>query len=146
MMKSMSSIMSTVCICGLLDLDFFDDVSFMGETFLLLDASTSLMGSLGGFTFPYFCLSSSPLFSSFSTSSSPPPPGELEAVSSDALFISCTFYFFSLLLLLGALYSSRVTMGLSIRSGSDNLAWSTGIRNFAGHSLLISSMSSSVSL
>jgi hypothetical protein len=105
MMRSMSSIVSTVCILGLLALDFFHDEGFMGETFLFLDVSASSMGSLGCY-FTCFFLSSSPFSSSLSTSSPPPPPGESEAVSSDALFNSCTSSFFFLLLLLGASYSS----------------------------------------
>jgi hypothetical protein len=62
MMKSMSSIVSTVCNCGLVFLDFFHNVGFMGETFLFLEVSASSIGSLGGVTLPYFCLSSSPFF------------------------------------------------------------------------------------
>jgi hypothetical protein len=59
MMKSMSSILSTVCICGLVALDFFRDVGFVGETFLFLEVSASSIGSLGCVTSPCFCLSSS---------------------------------------------------------------------------------------
>jgi hypothetical protein len=110
MMKSMSSIVSTVCICGLVALDFFHDVGFVGETFLFLEVSASSIGSLGGVTSPCFCSSSYPFSSSlsysFSTSSSPPPQGESEAFSSDPLFSFCTSSFFFLLLLLGASYSS----------------------------------------
>jgi hypothetical protein len=106
MMKSMSSIMSTVYICGLVSLDFFWDVGFVGETFLFLEVSTSSIGSLGDVTSPCFYLSSSPLSSSLSTLSSPPLLGESEAVSSDALFNFYTSSFFFLLLLLGASYFS----------------------------------------
>jgi hypothetical protein len=102
MMKYISSIVSTVCICGLVDLGFFHDVGFMGETFLFLEVLASSIGSLSSVTSPYFWLSSSPLSSSLSTFSSPPPLGESEAVSFDALFKSCTYSFFFLLILLGA--------------------------------------------
>jgi hypothetical protein len=46
MMRSMSSIVSTVCICGLLPLDFFGDVCFVGGKFLFLEVSASSRGSL----------------------------------------------------------------------------------------------------
>jgi hypothetical protein len=64
MMKYMSSIMRTVYIYGLLALDFFRDVGFVGETFLFLEVSTSSIRSLGGVTSPCFFLSYSPLSSS----------------------------------------------------------------------------------
>jgi hypothetical protein len=142
MMKSISSIMSIVCICSLLNLGFFHDVGFMGETFILLEVSSLSIGSLGGVTSPCFFLSYSPLSSSLYTSSSPPPLGESEVVSSNVLFNSYTSSFFFLLLLLGASYSLRVTIGLLMRLGLDNSAWSTGIRRYVGHSLVISSVSS----
>jgi hypothetical protein len=41
MIKYMSSIVSIVYIYGLLALDFFHDVGFLGETFLLLEVSSS---------------------------------------------------------------------------------------------------------
>jgi hypothetical protein len=128
-MKSKSSTMSTVCSFGLLALDFFRNVGFMGETFLLLDGSASSGGLCGSVTLPCFCLSSSPSFSSLSTSSSPPPLGEYNAVSSDVLLSFYTSSFFFFLLLLGASYASRVTTGFPMRYGSDSSAWSTGIRN-----------------
>jgi hypothetical protein len=109
MMIFMSSIMSTICIYDLLALDFFRDVGFVGETFLFLEVLASSRGSLGGVTSPCFFLYSSPLSSSLYTLSSPPPLGEFEVVSSEALFSSCTYSVFFLLLLLGASYSSRVT-------------------------------------
>jgi hypothetical protein len=71
MMKSMSSIVSTVCIYGLVSLDFFRNVGFVGETFLFLEVSASSIGSLGSVTSPCFYLSSS-----LSTLPSPPPPSE----------------------------------------------------------------------
>jgi hypothetical protein len=67
-------------------------------------------------------------------------------LSVNTLFISCTYSFFFLLLLLGASYSSQVTTGIMMRSGSYSYAWSTGIRSSANHSLVISFMSCSVSL
>jgi hypothetical protein len=111
MMKSMSSIVSTVCICGLVALEFFHEVGFVGETFIFLEVSASSIGSLGGVTSPYLCLYSFPLSPSLSTSSLPPPPSESEVVSSDAMLRFYTSSFFFLLLLLGASYSSLVTKG-----------------------------------
>jgi hypothetical protein len=54
MMKSKSSSVSTVCSLVLLAFDFFRDVGFMGETFLLLDGSVSSGGFCGGVTSPCF--------------------------------------------------------------------------------------------
>jgi hypothetical protein len=120
MMRSMSSTVSIVFNLGLLYFDFFHDEGFMGETFLFLDASASSMGFLGGVTSSDSFLSYSPFSFSLSTSSPPLHPSESKVVSSDALFNSCTSYFFFLLLLLGAFYSSRVTIGLRMISRSNS--------------------------
>jgi hypothetical protein len=146
MMRSISSTMSTVYNGGLLALEFFHDEGFLGEPFIFLDVSIFGRGSLGGVTSPCSCFSSSPSSSSLSTSSPPPPSGESGVVSFDALFSSYTSSFFFFLLLLGASYSSRVTTGLPMRSGSESSVCSAGTRNSAGHSLVISSIYSSVSL
>jgi hypothetical protein len=145
MMRSITSTVSIVCDWGLLAHAFFHAEGFFGETFIFLDFSTSVRGSLGGVTLPCSCLSSL-FFSSWFTSSPPPPPGESGTISSDALFISCTSSFFFFLELLGPSYSSRVTTGFSMRSGSESSVYLTSTRNFAGHSLVISSIYSSVSL
>jgi hypothetical protein len=55
-MNSKSSNMSTFCIFGLLDLDFFHDEGFMGETFLFLDGSVSSRRFFGGVTSPFYLL------------------------------------------------------------------------------------------
>jgi hypothetical protein len=55
MMKSKSLSVSIVCNLVLLAFDFFRDVGFMGETFLLLYGSTSLGGFYGSVTSPCFC-------------------------------------------------------------------------------------------
>jgi hypothetical protein len=146
MISSMSSTVSTVWNGGLVAFDFFCDEGFFGEPFLFLEVSASGRGYLGSGTSPFFFLSSPPSSSSLSTSSPPPSSGEFGVVSFDALLNSCTSSFFFFLLLLGASYSSRVTTRLSMRLGSDSYAWSTSTRNYAGHSLVISSMSSSMSL
>jgi hypothetical protein len=104
-MKSKSLTVRKFYIFGLTTLDFFYDVSFIGETFLFLDISASSREFLGSVTSPCFCLSSSPYFSSLSTSSSPPPLSESDVVSSDVFCISYTYSFFFFLLLLGASYS-----------------------------------------
>jgi hypothetical protein len=122
--------MSTFWIFGLLDLEFFHEECFMGETFLFLDGSVSSRGFCGGVTSPF--LSFSYYFSSFLTSSSPPLLGDSDAVSSDALCNSCTSCFFFFLLLLGASYSSQVTTKFPMRSGLDNSMGSAGIRSFVG--------------
>jgi hypothetical protein len=106
MMRLMSSTVIIFCSLGLLAFEFFHDVGFVGETFLLLDVFASSRGFLGGVTSPCFFLSSSPSFSHLSTSSTPPLLGEFDAIFSDALFISCTSSFLFFLLLLGAPYSS----------------------------------------
>jgi hypothetical protein len=62
MMRSMSSTVSTVCNLGLLDFDLFCDEGFIGETFLLLDVSVFVRGSLGGVTSCFFFLFSSSTF------------------------------------------------------------------------------------
>jgi hypothetical protein len=145
-MKSKSSTMNTVCNFSLLSLDFFRDVSFVGEIFLFLDVSSSSRGFLGGVTSPCFCLYSFPLSSSLSTLSSPPTLGDSEVVSSDALLSSCIYSFFFLLLLPGVSDSLPVTTELPIRLGSDIFVRSKGIRSSAGHSLHTSSRSSSMIL
>jgi hypothetical protein len=122
---------------------------FYGETFHFFDVSTSVRGYFGSITSSFSCLSSSPSSSCF-TSLPPPPAGELGAVSSDVLFFSSlsmsytssSFFFFFALLSLS--YSVRVTKGISMMSGSERFVASTGTRNSAGHSLVISSMYSSV--
>jgi hypothetical protein len=146
MMRSMSYIMSIVHILGLLYFDFFRDVGFIGETFLLLDVSTSSMGFLGSVTFPYFFLSSSLSSSYFSTLSPPPPSCESEVMSSNMLFISYISSVFFFLLLLGASNSSRVTIILPMRLGSNSYSWSNDTRNYSGHSLVISLRFSSMRL
>jgi hypothetical protein len=83
MMKSKSSIVSIVCILVMVALDFFREVDFMGESFLLFKG---LASSLGGVTSPCFCSSSFPFISS--TSSSPPRPGDTEGVFSDVFLKS----------------------------------------------------------
>jgi hypothetical protein len=54
MMKSKSSNMSIVCNLVLIVTDFFLEVGFMEETFVLLEGSASSTGSLGGVTLPCF--------------------------------------------------------------------------------------------
>jgi hypothetical protein len=107
MMSSISSTVSIVCKWVLLARDFFHAEGFFGETFLFFNISASVRGYLGGVTSPYFCLSSSPSSSFWSTSSSPPSPGDSDAISSDVLFISYTSSLFFFLLLLGPSYSSQ---------------------------------------
>jgi hypothetical protein len=126
--------------------EFFRDEGFFGEPFLFLDVSIFGGGSLGGVTSPCSYFSSSPSSSSLSTLSPPPPSSEFDVISFDALFGSCTSSLFFLLLLLGASYSSRVTRGLPMRSGSKSSIYSIGTRNSEGHSLFISSISSSMNL
>jgi hypothetical protein len=55
MMKSKSSSVRIVCNLVLLALDFFREIGFVGETFILLDGLVSSTGSLGGVTLPYLC-------------------------------------------------------------------------------------------
>jgi hypothetical protein len=126
--------------------EFFRDKGFFGEHFLFLDVSSFMMGSLGDVTSSCFYFFSSPSSSSLYTSSPPPPLGESVVVFFDALINSCTSSFFFFLLLLGASYSSQVTTRLLMRLGLESFVCSTGKRNSTGHSLVISSMSSSVSL
>jgi hypothetical protein len=145
MMRSISSTVSTVCNGGLLAREFFCVESFFGEKFIFLDVLVFGRGSLGVFMSPCSFFYSSPLSSSWSTSSPPPPPGGFGVVSSDVLCISCTSSFF-LLLFPGPSYSSWVTTGLLMRSGLESYVCLNGTRNFIGHSLVISSISSSVSL
>jgi hypothetical protein len=151
MMKSTSSIVSTFCDWGLVAWDFFRVEGFYGQPFLSSDVSASVRGSFGGVTSPLSFLSSSPS-SSWFTSSPPPSAGESDAVSFDALFFSSlsmsytSSFFFFLFVLLGPSYSISVTNGLSMMLGLKISACSTGTRNSAGHSLVISSMSSSVNL
>jgi hypothetical protein len=146
MMRSISSTVSTVSNGGLLARDFFHNEGFFGEPFLFLDVSISVRGFLGGVTLPCSCFSSSPSSSSLSTSSPPPPSGESGVASSDALCVSCTSSFFFFFFFLGPSYSSWVTTGLPMRSRSESYVCSTGTRNSTGHSFVIYSMSSSVSL
>jgi hypothetical protein len=54
MMKSKSSSVRKIYILVLLAFDFFRDVGFVGETFLLLDGSMSSGGFCGGVNFPCF--------------------------------------------------------------------------------------------
>jgi hypothetical protein len=145
MISSLSSTINIVWNGGLLAFDFFRDEDFVGEPFLFLDVSIFVRGSLSSVTLSCFLLYSSPS-SSYFYSSSPPPSSESNVVSFDALLHSCISYFFLFLLLLGASYSSRVTIGLLMRSGSEIYSWSTSTRNSTGHSLVFSSMSSSMSL
>jgi hypothetical protein len=145
-MRSMSSTVITVWNGGLLAFEFFHAKGFFGETFIFLDVSVSVRGYLGSVTSPLSFLYSSPSTYSFSTSSPPLPLGESDVVSSDVLFNFCTSSFFFFLLLLGASYSLQVTIGLPLRLGSQSSIYLTGMRNFARHSLVISSISSSVSL
>jgi hypothetical protein len=106
MIRSMPSTMRIVWNGVLLVFDFFHNEGFIGEPFLFLDVFASVSGSLGDVTSPYFCLSSSPSSSSFSTSSPPSPSGESDVVSFDALLNSYTSSFFFFLLLLGVSYFS----------------------------------------
>jgi len=124
------STVSTFCIFGLLDFDFFRKEGFVGETFLFLDGSVSSGRFCGGVTSPF--LSSSYYFSSLFTSLSPPPLGDWDVVSSDVLCISCTSCFFFFFLLLGASYSSQVTTEFPMRYDLDSFAGSVGIRIFVG--------------
>jgi hypothetical protein len=55
MMNSRSSTVNIVFILVKVDLDFFREVGFMGETFILFKGSASSTGFLGTVTFPYFC-------------------------------------------------------------------------------------------
>jgi hypothetical protein len=55
MMNLKSSSMSTVSSLVLISFDFFLDLGFMGETFLLLDNSLSSEGFYGSVTSPCFC-------------------------------------------------------------------------------------------
>jgi hypothetical protein len=64
--KLKSSIMGTLCIFGLLALDFFRNEFFVGETLLFLEGSVSSGGFCGSVTLPF--LSYSFLFSSLFTS------------------------------------------------------------------------------
>jgi hypothetical protein len=65
-MNLKSSTVSTFYIFGLLDLEFFRDEGFVGETFLFLDGLVSSGRFYGGVTSP--CLSSSCSFPSLFTS------------------------------------------------------------------------------
>jgi hypothetical protein len=67
-------------------LDFFQEVGFMGETFIFLKGSASSTRFLGGVASPCFCWSSLSFVSS--TSSSPPRPVDIEAIYFDALLKS----------------------------------------------------------
>jgi hypothetical protein len=118
--RSMSSTVSTVWNGDLVAFDFFHNEGFIKEPFLFLDVFSSERGSLGGVTSSCLCLSSPPSSSSFYTLSPPPSSSESDVVSFDVLLNSCTPSFFFFLLLLGASYSSRVTTGLPMRSGSDS--------------------------
>jgi hypothetical protein len=83
MMKSKSSVVSTICILVTVTLDFFQEEGFGGETFLFFKGSASY---LGGVTSPCFCSVSFPFVSS--NSSSPPRSGDTEAIFSKALLKS----------------------------------------------------------
>jgi hypothetical protein len=109
-------------------LGFFREEGLRGETFLFLENSSSSFGLCSTYlSLPYFS-------------------GEMDAVLTDMLSISCisssffVFIFFSVLLEPGV---SCVASGMSM---SNNSAGSDEIRRSVEHSLVIFSRSSSVSL
>jgi hypothetical protein len=118
---------------ALVALDFFWDEGFGEVTFLFLVGSSL---SLGGVTSPLFCSTSVP------PSSPPSSPylGDVEDVSTNVLWTSCTSSFFFVLLGPGV---SVIVSGLST---SDIFVGSVGTRRYVDHSLVISSKSSSVNL
>jgi hypothetical protein len=108
MMKSKSSVVSTIFILVTVAFDFFWEEGFEGEPFLFFRGSTS---SLGGVTSPRFCSSPFP-FSSY-TSSSPPHSGDIEAIFPKALIKYWNYLVFCVLLGSGVSCSLCVVYGLS---------------------------------
>jgi hypothetical protein len=114
MMSLILFTVSTFCDLGLLAWVFFHVEGFYGEKLCFFDVSTSIRGSFGGVTSPFYFLSPSSPPSSWFTSSSPPPPaGESGAVSSNALSFSSlsmsytssfSFFFFIFALLCPSLW------------------------------------------
>jgi hypothetical protein len=115
MMKSKSSVVSTVFILVMVALDFFQEEGFGGETFIFFRGSVS---SLGSVTSPCFCSTPVP----FISSSSPPRPGDIEAFFLEVLLRSWTSSVFFILL------GPGVSCMLSGLSRSDSSAGSAGIR------------------
>jgi hypothetical protein len=131
---------------------FFSAEGFSRETFLFYNASVLMRGSFGGVDSPLSFISLSSPPSSWFTSSPPPSAGESILLSSDALsstsvsmsWTSSFFFFF--FASLSPSYSVWVTKGIPMMSGSKISASSTSTKNYVGHSLVISIMSSSVNL
>jgi hypothetical protein len=134
---------------GLVACVFFLAEGFYGETFLFCGVTISVGGYFGGVASPPPC-SSPP---SFPSTLSPPPPSEPYRFSSEALssssvsiFWNSSYLFFFFVPLDCSTCSTWVTMGLPMVSVSENSASTTGTRNSSGHSFVIFSMYSSISL
>jgi hypothetical protein len=150
--RSTSSSLSMDFILGLLAHFFFLNEGLCRETFFFFDVSALVGGSFGSVTSPLSCFYPSSPPSSWFTLSPPPLAGELGLLSSKVLssssisiFYTSSFFFFFFTLVCPSC-STWVTKGLPMMSGLEISASLTGTRNSAGHSLVISSIYSSVIL
>jgi hypothetical protein len=108
MMKSKSSVVSTVFILVTMAFDFFREKGYGRENFLFFRGSTS---SLGGVTSPRLCSGPFPFISS--TSSSPPQSGDTKAIFPEELLKSWTSLVFFIFLCLRVSCSLCMVSGLS---------------------------------